>query len=586
MQKGKIFLATTAISSFWEEDSNMLMLGPWCLAGNNRLLEKFNFNILESPWKPTQRIKEAADYCSRLYEKILPQLTERLNALHKVCLPVKYWGILIGPWLLHFIGVLYERHTRIKNALQLYPDFYTFILPGKADSLKALDTADFLCQQVNEDDYNLKLFSLVLSMICPQNTVIKERIIKTKANSFLSKQEMFYPGIQSGDNCVSIESSIYLTDMHSLSGWDKFYLMNKCGRKSIQLKDFPAATTKILDGKYNLSARRGLTLDNSTEEFLNLLNQVIPQSLPMSYVENFRIYRESVQQLSDFKKLKAIGSASAWYFKERFKFFAAEAVLKGIKLIEFQHGGGFGSLLANPGERTCLEKDIFYTWGWQVIGNKKVKVLPSSHLSKIKDSYCGRIDKLLFVGMTLPRYHHRFYSITQPDDMPRYLSDKKNFLQSLDGQIIDRLIYRPFPDEYGWKDTELVMSLCPNAVLLQKGNLVNWMKKAKLVIIDHAHTSFLEALVINVPSVLYWNREVYLMRPEAEEYFELLRKAGILFDDPQAAAQKVNQVYPDPKRWWQDYQVQQARNSFCEHFALSRRDWKSVWAKEFREFLN
>jgi len=105
------------------------------------------------------------------------------------------------------------------------------------------------------------------------------------------------------------------------------------------------------------------------------------------------------------------------------------------------------------------------------------------------------------------------------------------------------------------------------------------MQKVKLVVIDHPHTAFIEALTINVPCVFYWDHNVYLMRPEAERYFDLLRDAGILFKDPLSAARKVSEIFDNPKAWWLTPGVQKARIEFCSKYAYTAEDWADVWEK-------
>lgn len=122
------YLATTAASEVWDLDGKLLLLGPWCLAGRNRrLLEGKDYTMVESPWRPFgPKIKEAASYCHSIYEESLPEIARALNNLHSVSYPERYWRILVGPWLLHFISVFYERYVRIQHALSL-------VMPRKCD---------------------------------------------------------------------------------------------------------------------------------------------------------------------------------------------------------------------------------------------------------------------------------------------------------------------------------------------------------------------------------------------------------------------------------------------------------------------
>ena len=82
----KEYLATTAWDEIWDDTSKIVYLGPWCLQGGKDVLaaaEKKDL-IVPSPWKPAARIKEAADYCHSVYNKILILLAAQMNSLHNV----------------------------------------------------------------------------------------------------------------------------------------------------------------------------------------------------------------------------------------------------------------------------------------------------------------------------------------------------------------------------------------------------------------------------------------------------------------------------------------------------------------------
>src|SRR3989338_6080963 len=172
----KYFLATTAISNFWDIKSDILLLGPWCLTEENskKLIDYPSYSIVPSPWESAGKIKDAAEYAQNIYKEILPLLADKMNLLHGISRPNRYWQILLVPWLLHFIESLYERYSRINNTLRLFPNFYTNILPAEMRSLISWETQDFLSirGKVNDDWYNLKLFSRIIDYLCPDKSVV------------------------------------------------------------------------------------------------------------------------------------------------------------------------------------------------------------------------------------------------------------------------------------------------------------------------------------------------------------------------------------------------------------------------------
>jgi putative transferase (TIGR04331 family) len=72
------------------------------------------------------------------------------------------------------------------------------------------------------------------------------------------------------------------------------------------------------------------------------------------------------------------------------------------------------------------------------------------------------------------------------------------------------------------------------------------------------------------------------MAPEAEPYFELLRKAGILYRTPEEAARKLQEVFDNPSKWWSGKEVQRARCEFLDVFGYTEKDWTGAWARELK----
>jgi len=577
----RYYLATTGISQIWDLSSAILILGPWCLTDkrNIELIKVNEHESVNSPWKPATKIKEAACYCHNIYEDLLPRITEIMNSIHGVCLPVKYWRILLGPWLLYFIEVFYDRYERILSAAKNYPDFYTnSILPEYCD-VSSLNTLDFVENQINSDLYNLGIFSLILNEFFPENTKITKIDLaggfKRKNLGKISwRRKILNNLLQIGG--AFFDSPIMLFDMYHVSIFDFIKLKIKAHYIGYFNSRYSNESNLVTTCSEKL--RGAIKITGFADDFQLLLNKIIPRSIPMCYMENYKFYR---RQFKDkVKNTKVVGSSTGWYFDEKFKFFSAEAALKGAKTLEFQHGGGYGFLYSMPVESLAKEKDIFYSWGWNAPG-EKVAPLPSPHLSRLKNKHSKKEDNLLFVGTGMPRYHLRFHSLLFPEDMAGYFESKNIFFQNLNEQIKQSLLYRPYLYDYGWHEVEIMKRIQPDIKIISRGKLTGWIKKANMVVIDHPHTAFLEALVINAPSVFYWDNESNLMRPEAEEYFDLLRKAGILFDNPSEAAEKVNEVFLNAKRWWMMSEVQQARIKFCQRYAYAKPDWVNIWVEEF-----
>lgn len=589
--KRPYYLATTGNSDIWDLDTGILALGPWCLTGEKcrRIFEGKNieYALAPSPWKPASKIKEAADYCYGLYAELMPYLSKNLNSAHNVEYPDKYWQVLVGPWLLQFIGIFYDRYKRIEQAMEMFPEAYSSVLPESQTHIDTFDTLHLMERQVYDDFFNLKLFSIILRELfpgrikeigasfrhteCEPQTVrygIKEKLL----NAILKK---IAPGYK---------DKIVLLDMYHLSAFDKALLMLKSNVSVVSYFYPNLKKEQILNKRRGYGMRERFKMPSDIDRFEKLLCRVIPDAIPAAFIENYLLYRTDA---ANPRGCKIIGSAVGWYYNEFFKCFAAEESAKGTRLIDFQHGAVYGMSLAAPCETISSEKDAFYTWGWTLSGNPKMKPLPSPRLSKLKNTHAQKNDKLLFIGTIEYKYVSRFHSVAFPEDMPEYFEKKGVLLRCLSEEARRHVLYKPFFNDYGWGcEKGIVADACPGAEFINKGMAHKLMQKAKFVVVDSPSTPFLEALTINVPSVFYWDHEVFLMRQESEKYFDLLRKAGILHKDPESAAKKINQVFGDPMRWWLSKEVQDARAEFCGRFGYARKDWLSVWIDEFKNLEN
>ena len=127
------------------------------------------------------------------------------------------------------------------------------------------------------------------------------------------------------------------------------------------------------------------------------------------------------------------------------------------------------------------------------------------------------------------------------------------------------------------------MDIYPSMKMVKKRTIISLIRSSNIVIIDHPHTSFIESLAINAPSLFFWNPNIYKMRSEAEEYFDLLREVGVLYDKPLEAAKQLIQIYDHTLDWWNQKSIQDARTVFLEIFGYSRKNWMEYWAKEIRK---
>ncbi|MBF0479361.1 MAG: hypothetical protein HQL26_07745 [Candidatus Omnitrophica bacterium] len=571
------FIAITPHLSTWEKQQKLLVLGLWCLTDPacKKYYEEHHGQIIPTPWRPTTRIKEAADYCYEVYQQILPLLAGELNQIHQVNFSDRYWQILLGPWLLSFIHVVYDRYKRLDNAFAQYPDGFINGVAVSDDFLQINDTIHFVYFLNNDDCFNANLYTDICQHFFPHklkklldvpwNTKknLEQKSSKLNLSNFILRGiDQVFPG------------KIVLNQTQHLSFKDKLRLKIQTGLTALSFRNiFPKAFSPSL---YNKALRDFSINFVRPSGFEQYFTGLIPKALPKVYLEGYSSNRECVLKNRNGSHIKAVGSAFGWGYNEPFKFFAAEAMRNGAQLMEFQHGGGFGGSHSCFFEQFALQKDIFFTWGWDK-KQSNTKSLTNPYLCRLKDIHKQQSDECIMVGTGAARYYLRFDAELSADDVPEYFINKQQFISHLPDEIKNNLSYRCYSVDWGWGEEEKIKDMCPPIKFIREGLLTDRLSKCKMVFIDHPSTSYLEALVMNVPCILFWDHNVFLMRPESEPYYEKLRTAGILFKDPLSAALKIQEVFHDPKQWWLTEKVQMARKEFCDRFALVKNDWLIDW---------
>ena len=108
------------------------------------------------------------------------------------------------------------------------------------------------------------------------------------------------------------------------------------------------------------------------------------------------------------------------------------------------------------------------------------------------------------------------------------------------------------------------------------------MDSSRIVVSTSLSTSYLESLMMNIPTVVITNYNLEPMRKDAKEYLDLLIQSKILHFSPEAAAKHIEQVWENIDDWWLSEKVQENINKFCFKYAKKVKHLE----KEIIKFIN
>jgi putative transferase (TIGR04331 family) len=108
-------------------------------------------------------------------------------------------------------------------------------------------------------------------------------------------------------------------------------------------------------------------------------------------------------------------------------------------------------------------------------------------------------------------------------------------------------------------------------------------REARLLVVDHfGATTFLEALAMNVPVVMYSDLrgaedQAFTMTELSTPYYRELHEVGIYHHGPESVADLISEIYSDVEQWWNAPARQAAIGRFRNRFAYTTPDHRVQW---------
>jgi len=460
-QEVSVFLGTTAARDFWETDRPLVLAGPWCLPPGEENDPLPDHSMLPNPWGERTSRQERFLYIDQTSEYILHQLADYLNATHGVAYDLRYWRVLLGSWLMYFGGAAYDRYLHVKKAFELYPGFQTWLLDPK-DYQGPYDTLEMVDHLESDDLFNLQLFSEIFEAMghhfpvrtrselpSPPAPPSLFRRSPTAGRNLLNHAVSNLEGVVRRLASRRWSVGLCATTLRRRETWplawrSGFRLMPVVFREGWSMTrsapSFDSRRHKLAD----LRAR-----DPFEKVFMNLL----PRHLPTLVLEDYSSAVGEVSRLYPHYPA-AILSTVGWYFHDPFKFWAALASQKGIRLWTEQHGGTYGLFRFNSYE--LLESrigDAYWVWGWADKNRSTTRNLPSTklaiHSGRPRTNSSPQPPWVLFIASAQPRYTHALQSYPLGDDWEDYYNQEIKFLQALTPDVRRRILFRPYFHHYG-----------------------------------------------------------------------------------------------------------------------------------------
>lgn len=562
------FLCTTALEASWRTDEPVLFLGEWCRRHSRRARwETLDAQVLPYHWDDRARLHADYLYLKAFHERLLPALAVQLNELHGVDHNVRYWRVLVGPWLGYFVQMLFDRWTSIQEALRNYPIHGTVVLRDAEDSVVPNDMAEFP-RLFASDEWNHHLYGEILQRYTELPCEIVNHRVPRPAATSDSATLKGAIGQRVAAVLARIAGSLARDD-------DAFFLatylpfaveVTLCRRfaqapqrwRSIVPVRTPADDTR----------RRWVVEGENTSDFEACARAMIARQIPTAYLEGYAALREQVAALPWPARPKVIWTAIAHNSDDVFKAWAADKVERGAPLVVGQHGGHYGvGRWSFTEEHDLAISDGYLSWGWTDPAQPRIRPVGQLKAKRPLGIRHARQPRALLVTCSLPRFSYWMYSVPVARQWLDYFDDQCAFVAALPGNIRKALTVRLYPTDFGWDQASRLRERFPDLEPDSgRAGIDDLLKETRVFVCTYNATTYLESFTMNVPTVMYWNPAHWELREQALQDFDELRRVGILHATPESAARHLAAIWNDVDAWWSSRQLQDALAGFKRRY--------------------
>lgn len=577
-------LVTTAIEDTWDFKSENVFLGEWCRRFERKdIYNKLNYHVLPFHWRNREKLARDYKYLLNLKERIFPELSRNLKEIHRIGFNDRQWRIIIEPWLLSYISILYDRWESIRVAFDNKKNIYKVIrLDSRNDVFN--DFSEF-SDLVNSDTWNHNLFNQIIDFEYANQVVWENRSHKQEKINPLSRVGNKTKFLRLIDRLISLidhrEKSIlfyrpYLSYNQLVIFNLIFFQIPRIYGNEFDFDVDIGLNSQIRDFDLKLS---------SMNRFEDFLFENLVKNIPKSYLESFAFrYEKSKKHYT----AKIIFTANAHWVSDNFKIWAAEQnKTNNSRYILTSHGGAFPPKLSDFDKFQSDVSDRNVTW-------YKTNEVKDIQLPALK--LLGRKAKDLGEYYSIIALHNRVSYSYRAESAPMSTLSLDtfeltvSFIDALNREIFETLRIKAYPTK-GWEKDNRFNEIYGSGILYEsERKLTDIFDISKLIICTYPQTTFAEAIVTGKPTILVYDAKNWEFSDLAYELLTDMMKVNIVFHDPIKAAHHINSIRDNIENWWEDPIVKKVRENFLDVALGYRKNenpllkWVSFFKDEIKVF--
>jgi len=577
-------LVTTALEETWvvNNDTVCTFLGEWCrIYSRKGKWSNIESELIPYHWDDRKKLKRDHDYLKELYESVIEILGNKLNEIHHLDGDKRHWRIILGPWLIAYLPIIFDRWEMLRISMIGDNKLYTSIrLKYNSDTTIPRDHEQFV-DFFQTDLWNYNIFLRILEWQYKEKvTFIDKELAVENAKEIMASDNKPVSAkmrlLRLVDKCLDlVGGNRKIVFYNSYFPPKRLIILNL---NLLQIPRFYTNNFKIQINKDSIDeSLRANTLDWQTKSaFESFFFANVMKDIPVAYLEAFK----QINIFTDGITLdpKTIVTANAHWGDEAFKVWTAKKLREGKKLIICQHGGALPPLFDTFQHEEAIA-DLHTTW-FKPFHPKHLQLSPN----KIGDNKIKSTKKYcMVIGLESTRYSHRATAYAIGHQTIKFTENSIQFFRKLDEGIQSHFKLKPYFN-MGIGTAKIYADVLGEEKILTGVSFYKALKQSRLIVCTYPNTTFSEAMASGIPTILLYIPEYFETVPEADELIGILKRANILFNDPENAAEHINKIWNNVEEWWHDENVEKAKKYFFESAFDINRNWLPEWKSLFKDF--
>ena len=349
------------------------------------------------------------EFCNFLFKKLIHELSDKLNHIHKVNFSTRAWDIVMGYWLRNYIYLSYKTYLQLKTVIKKYDIEKIYLTEFEDYDFTVSNTEAFHNIAATNVDWYLCFCSKLYDYFKFGNKNIekfsnKSQEVKTNDLNYIKNNKILIKALNLIGKFLKFNNDAFIYGT---------YLPFKEEKKlELYFKQFPTfyKEPKIIDEIKDFKTRDVIAYPSNDEEknIENFIRENLKIFIPKFIIENFEKIKKISKSNNFPQSPKFIFTSSLYAYDETFKVYAASQVMKKKPYYVGQHGNNYFTCIHHnylPELNYC---DKFLSWGYQK--KEKIKNLFNFKTLNKRISYKSN-GKLIIVFDHINSFSENLYSL-------------------------------------------------------------------------------------------------------------------------------------------------------------------------------